>query len=114
MWHKEILLSCMGAYFILQAGWSQEVIKLDNPSFEDIPRAGTFSTPAIKGWFDCGQANFPSETPPDIHPVATPAWEVSKEAYDGATFLGMVTRDNDSWESLSQALSSPILGGTCY
>ena len=92
----------------------QEIIKLQNPSFEDIPRAGSGATPPIKGWWDCGLSRFPGETPPDIHPVFTIAWEVSKEAYDGDTYLGMVVRDNDSWESLSQALSSPIQGGTCY
>jgi outer membrane protein OmpA-like peptidoglycan-associated protein len=93
---------------------AQEVIKLQNPSFEDLPRkGGEFSSP-IRGWHDCGLAKFPSETPPDIHPVPATAWEVSKLPYDGETFLGMVTRYNDTYESLSQALSTPIMGGTCY
>ena len=93
---------------------AQEVIKLQNPSFEDLPRkGGEFSSP-IKGWHDCGLAKFPSETPPDIHPVPATAWEVSKLPYDGETFLGMVTRYNDTYESLSQALSTPIMAGTCY
>jgi outer membrane protein OmpA-like peptidoglycan-associated protein len=93
---------------------AQEVITLQNPSFEDMPRkGGEFSTP-IKGWHDCGLTKFPGESPPDIHPVPATAWEVSKDAYDGSTYLGMVTRYNDTWESLSQALSVPIQGGTCY
>jgi outer membrane protein OmpA-like peptidoglycan-associated protein len=93
---------------------AQEVIKLQNPSFEDIPRAGSNNQMIIKGWHDCGLSKFPGETPPDIHPVSISAWDVSKPAYDGNTYLGMVTRANDSWESLSQALSVPIVGGTCY
>ncbi|MEP6646718.1 MAG: OmpA family protein [Saprospiraceae bacterium] len=92
----------------------QEVITLENPSFEDIPRAGGQFTAPIKGWHDCGLAKFPSETPPDIHPVPTSAWEVSKPAYDGDTYLGMVVRYNDTYESLSQALSSPVQAGVCY
>jgi outer membrane protein OmpA-like peptidoglycan-associated protein len=92
----------------------QEVITLENPSFEDYPRAGTSLTPSIKGWHDCGLTKFPGESPPDIHPVPENAWEVSKPAYDGETYLGMVVRYNDTYESLSQALSSPVIGGTCY
>ncbi len=114
MFHKGIFTAMALAVFIAIGGKAQEVIHLQNPSFEDSPRkGGEFHIP-IKGWFDCGEAKFPSESPPDIHPVPATAWGVAKEAYDGATFLGMVTRDNDSWESLSQALESPILGGTCY
>src|SRR5690242_15592150 len=100
--------------FFTPALKSQEVIRLQNPSFEDTPRAGTPYTPPIKGWHDCGLAKFPGETPPDIHPVFSYAWEVAKPPYDGNTYLGMVTRANDSWESLSQVLSSPIQGGVCY
>ncbi|MEO6130368.1 MAG: hypothetical protein ABIQ02_00875, partial [Saprospiraceae bacterium] len=86
---------------------AQEAVMLENPSFEDIPRAGGQSTAPIKGWHDCGLTKFHGETPPDIHPVPTSAWEVSKPAYDGNTYLGMVVRYNDTYESLSQALSSP-------
>lgn len=93
---------------------AQEVITLENPSFEDMPRAGTSLTPPIKGWHDCGLTKFPGETPPDIHPVPTNAWDVSKPAFDGETYLGMVVRYNDTYESLSQALSSPVQGGQCY
>ncbi|HZV69252.1 MAG TPA: OmpA family protein [Saprospiraceae bacterium] len=93
---------------------AQEVISLENPSFEDMPRAGTSNTPSIKGWHDCGLTKFPGETPPDIHPVPSSAWEVSKPAFDGETYLGMVVRYNDTYESLSQALSSPVEGGVCY
>src|SRR4030095_11074801 len=100
--------------FFLHVITAQEVIRLQNPSFEDVPRkGGEFSAP-IKGWHDCGLAKFPGESPPDIHPVPANAWEVSKDAFDGQTYLGMVVRYNDTYESLSQALTSPIEGGVCY
>lgn len=93
---------------------SQETIRLQNPSFEDYPRKGGQTSGPIKDWVDCGLTKFPGESPPDIHPVPSNAWEVTKDAYDGSTFLGMVVRYNDTWESLSQALNSPIQGGVCY
>lgn len=92
----------------------QETISLQNPSFEDMPRKGVPGMPSIKGWHDCGLSKFPTESPPDIHPVVNNAWDVALPPYDGNTYLGMVTRANDTYESLSQALSTPIQGGTCY
>ncbi len=81
-----------------------QVIRLKNPSFEDPPRAGKPPT----SWNDCG---FPGETPPDIQPGEFGA---SKAAYDGNTYMGLVVRDNDSWERVSQRLSKPIQADQCY
>lgn len=94
-----------------------DVIKLSNPSFEDTPRKGR-AVNGIKGWYDCGIINFPKETAPDIHP--SNAWGVDDKAYDGNTYLGLVVRDNDTWESVSQKLVDdsgevePMRGGHCY
>jgi len=85
-------------------GFSQN-IKFSNPSFEDFPRAGRVPI----DWYNCG---FPNETPPDIQP--DPTFDVSKEAYDGGTYLGMVTRDNNTWESVSQSMSETLKEGACY
>lgn len=94
---------------------AQETVYLSNPSFEDTPRRGGQEFMMnIDGWFDCGKIQFKGESPPDIHPTRDGAWEVQKYAMDGDTYLGMVVRDNDSWEALSQKLSSPLLAGTCY
>lgn len=85
-------------------------IFLTNPSFEDFPSQGK----QPRGWEDCG---FPGETPPDVQPSGNPYnsyFEVSKAAFEGATYLGMVVRDNDTWEMVSQRLSGPIKGGQCY
>jgi len=93
--------------------YAQETITLKNPSFEDVPRAGDPSLlRPIKGWTDCGRINFPSESPPDIHPVDF--WRVSKLATDGDTYLGLVVRDNDSYESVSQRLNFTLQAGKCY
>ena len=96
---------------------AQDTIYLRNPSFEDVPRKGGEFSPPIKEWHDCGLVRFPGESPPDIHPVyGVPgnAWEVSKKAYDGKTYLGLVTRYSDTYESVSQKLDKPIESGKCY
>ena len=111
-WLLFCLVMAGGASFVHVS--AQEKIKLQNPSFEDMPRKGVPGMPSISGWHDCGLSKFPGESPPDIHPVKNNAWDVALDAYDGNTYLGMVTRANDTYESLSQALATPIEGGTCY
>lgn len=86
---------------------ADDVIKLVNPSFEDTP--GCCRPP--DGWTDCGKA---LETPPDIQPANPPIFAVTKVANHGLTYLGLVVRDNDTWESISQRLEKPILKGKCY
>ncbi len=99
----------------------QTTIKLVNPSFEDNPHAGTTENNSITGWSDCGRMFFKSETPPDIHlgmdrnnTKAMCFFGVRQPSSDGFTFLGLVVRDNDSYESVTQRLSQPIEGGKCY
>ena len=82
-----------------------DAIHLINPSFEDYPRAERVPN----GWRDCG---FPGESAPDTHPSG--AFDVIKYPSDGNTYLGMVVRDNDTWERVSQQLTSSIQRGTCY
>jgi len=89
-----------------------DTIRVKNGSFEDRPRAGSYVSPTIKSWYDCGAVQFPNESAPDIHPVDF--WQVSLPAQEGNTYLGMVVRDNDSWESVSQRLTKPINSGSCY
>lgn len=84
---------------------AKDTIYLTNPSFEDYPRPGKPPT----GWYDCG---FPGETPPDVQPDAT--FSVSKPASHGDSYMGMVVRDNDTWEIVSQRLEKPLKKGKCY
>lgn len=88
-------------------GQGQDTIKLKNPSFEDYPRVSS----APSGWLDCG---FPEETEPDVQPSPNNEFKVNKPANHGYTYLGMVVRDNDTWESVGQKLSSPLKKGQCY
>ncbi|NOT36874.1 MAG: OmpA family protein [Saprospiraceae bacterium] len=85
-------------------------IVLINPSFEGEPQC--CSTPS--GWIDCGWKN---ESAPDIQPSLSghePLFGVTKAPFDGRTYMGMVTRDNDSYERVSQRLSQPMRKGRCY
>ncbi len=112
-----ILLSVFFICFFLMSYAQMDVIELSNPSFEETPRKGG-SINGIKGWYDCGILNFPKESAPDIHPGGF--WNVDSEAYDGETYLGLVVRDNDTWESVSQRVyleeenGSQLLAGNCY
>ncbi len=80
------------------------LFSLTNPSFEDYPKC--CETP--RGWYDCSP---PDESPPDIQPGS---FLVSKAAYAGNTYLGMVVRDNDTWEGVSQQLPQPLQAGESY
>ena len=97
--------------FITTWTWSQKIIEIKNSSFEDIPHRGQ-NNKSVKDWFDCGLMNFPSESPPDIHPGNF--WDVNVPPSEGNTYLGMVVRDNESWESISQRLSTNISADQCY
>ncbi len=89
-----------------------EPIVLINPSFEGIPMEGSINGTLPNGWYDCG---FPGESVPDVHPKeGGGAFQVIKEAFNGKTYLGMVVRDNETWEMVSQRLSSPLEAGKCY
>jgi len=97
---------------------AQGTIKFNNPSFLDIAHAGgdQFNR-GPRGWQDCGAFG---ETPPDVQPnpgIAfgeKPYFDVTLPAQDGPTYMGMVVRDNDTQESVSQRLSAPLEGGKCY
>lgn len=80
-------------------------IFLINPSLEGRPGSATLPV----GWYFCGH---PGESPPDLHPAGV--FQVKKEPYEGETYVGMVVRDNDTWEAIGLQLPSPLQGGHCY
>ncbi|MEM0932319.1 MAG: hypothetical protein AAGJ12_07625, partial [Bacteroidota bacterium] len=83
-------------------------VMINNPSFEDLPRNG--SPP--RGWYDCG---FAAESPVDIHPIGYGGdFGVKTKAYEGLTYMGMIVRDNDTWESVGQRLNKPLQKGMKY
>ena len=118
-YYSFILASLCSFWAFGQDIYTPDTIRLLNPSFEGYPR---HSMPP-QGWRDCG---FPNETPPDVQPfraTTTARWGQNMssdsvkrqlEAKDGRTYLGMVVRDNDTWERVSQRLVKPLNGGDCY
>jgi outer membrane protein OmpA-like peptidoglycan-associated protein len=113
-----VLLLTLGG---LTQSEAQTVIELGNPSFEGLAHAGGLLQynhinsvnpfNPIPQWTDCG---FKTETPPDLHGPMTDFFGVKRLPQDGGCFLGMVVRSNDTWERVSQKLSSPLEAGKCY
>ena len=87
-------------------GSDEQPILLQNPSFEDFPKLGR--VPYL--WDNCGGVG---ESPVDVHPVPASQFQVDKTAYEGSTYLGMVVRENETWESVSQRLSRPLINNHC-
>jgi len=89
---------------IFATSWAQDdkVVELDNASFEGIPHDAV--TP--NGWNPCG-----IDSSPDILPGP---WGVYQKPTDGNTFLGLITRENKSWEALGQKLKRPLKKHKCY
>jgi Carbohydrate binding domain len=77
-------------------------IAFTNPSFEDTPRASA----SPMGWY-----SYTPGSTPDILPGA---WEIDFKAQDGATCVGLVTRENGTSEDISQTLSTTLGKGHCY
>lgn len=75
---------------------------LDNASFEGEPQDAT--TPV--GWLPCERG-----TTPDILPGP---WGVYQEASDGDTYVGLITRDDGTWESIGQRLKKTLQPKDCY
>jgi hypothetical protein len=84
---------------------AQTVFTLRNPSFEeDKPAAGI----EPDGWLNMGA---PGETPPDIQPGF---FDVQLKAQDGKTYLGLATRDNNTWEGVGQWLDGFLQKDSSY
>ncbi len=82
--------------------YSIQRIRLENPSFEDIPKDAT--TP--RGWNACGKYSTP-----DILPGF---WGVEMKPAHGKTFIGLIVREDNSWEYISQQLKQPLRRAGCY
>ena len=79
-----------------------QAIELSNASFEGEPRDATVP----QGWMPCKEG-----TTPDILPGY---WGVYMDPSDGDTYVGLITRENDTWESISQRIPGRIKDGGCY
>ena len=65
---------------------------------------------ALPGWATCG--GFPDATPADVHPANI--FEVTKQPIEGNSYLGMVVRDDNTWECISTRIRDPINVRHCY
>ena len=81
---------------------SAQLIVLDNSSFEGTPRDAT--TPS--GWLPCA----PGSTP-DLLPGP---WGVHLEPSNGHSFMGLITREDGTHESVGQRLSAALHPKECY
>ena len=61
-----------------------------------------------EGWIDLGMEG---ETPPDIQPGS---WGVKMKAKHGKKYLGLVVRDNYSWEGVGQLLEERMIQDSTY
>lgn len=92
------LFFTLSSFFVLDAQ-----VQLSNPSFEGLePQDATMPI----SWLPCKLG-----TTPDILPGP---WGVVKEASEGDTYLGLITRADNSWESITQRLTKIMKAGTCY
>lgn len=104
--------------FLWYSSYAQNVF-IENRGLEDQARMGLYHNFAysrpVEGWSDCGRIFFPNETPPDIHPSKEGGfWKNTSPAYEGETYVGLVVRNNDTWESISQRLNGIIQSDKCY
>jgi len=75
---------------------------LTNPSMEDKPADATMPS----GWFAGSEG-----TTPDILPGY---WGVYLEPEDGETYVGLISRRDGSYESISQRLEEKLDDKSCY
>lgn len=75
---------------------------IKNGSFEGKPHDAI----APEGWESCGY-----DSTPDILPGP---WGVYQKPTHGNTFLGLITREDNSWEMVYQKLERPLLKDHCY
>jgi hypothetical protein len=83
----------------------QESFTLKNPSFED-DKPATGVVPS--GWLNMGA---PEESPPDIQPGQ---FGVTLKPQDGKRYLGLVVRDNNTWEGVGQQLDGFLKKDSTY
>ena len=107
MWQKRRLMTLIKyiiLLFILFNGCAMDAqsIMLKNPSFEGDP-----SLPiTILGWSPCQRGSTP-----DLLPGL---WNVYLPAKDGSNYLGLITRDDGTYEEVVQELPITLKQNECY
>jgi hypothetical protein len=94
---------------IAQVNDSLVAIELSNPSFERTKATADYSASTLpSGWETC---NFEGESFPDLQPGS---FSVTLKPYHGKSYVGMVGRDNGTFESITQKLTTKLKAGVCY
>lgn len=89
-------------FILLSFGISAQDIRLENASFEDEPQDATMP----QRWHGCKKGSTP-----DILPGF---WGVYLEPFDGETYVGLITREDGTYENIGQRLIEPIIKKECY
>ncbi len=92
----------LGMILLLVSSSLMAQVRFENASFEGDPQDAT--TPI--GWHPCAMG-----TTPDILPGP---WGVYQEASEGETYMGLITRDDGTYESVGQRLAKPLEAKSCY
>lgn len=120
---KNIFILCLLLISVSFIHAQDNEITLVNPSFEAGPaRNGAANMRSMTiGWRDCGEVYFTNRTPHDIHKgwprdskTTDIFFGVRQPASHGNNFLGLVVRDDDTYEGVSQRLSRNIEADKCY
>lgn len=93
-----LFLLCCSAQLVAQF----KPVVLENTSFEGVPHDAV--TP--EKWQACGL-----DSSPDILPGP---WGVYQKPTEGNTFLGLITREDNTWEALGQKMPKPFKKERCY
>lgn len=96
--YVRLLLFCALCVPLLSQGQSRML----NASFEGEPRDAAIP----RGWLICKDG-----TTPDILPGP---WGVYTEPSHGRTYLGLITRENGTWEAIGQRLTEKLNKDRCY
>lgn len=94
---------------------AQVVMTLINPSFEGIALIGESSKrmkSPLEGWQVW--CLFESKSTPDIHGHFTNFWNTGTQPFHGETFVGLVAREDSTWECLGQYLEEPLQAEGTY
>ncbi len=91
--------------FTFGTAWGQVTIELKNPSFEAEGRGpGVIPT----GWKNLGAID---QTPPDVQPGF---FGVTLPAQHGKNYLGLVVREDNTWEGVGQKLNGYLKQDATY
>jgi len=87
----------------------QAQIQLNNASFEAPPKDATIPP----GWEGCGLYSTP-DIMPGNNEHGQPIWDVTHRPTDGMTYIGLITREDNTREYISQRLNKPTKSRHCY